>query len=122
MDRLSDEEKLTRLKKEQQELIEKAEKQMYSGKEKEYYETMAQAMQLTPAISNLEQTKKPLGGIRIQQSAMQQAGARIAGVDKRLAQLSAKQLTVQQEILKIVKEGGTLIMGKGGKLNPYTGE
>ena len=122
LDRLSDEEKLTRLKKEQQELIEKAEKQMDSGKEKEYYETMAQAAQLTPAISNLEQTKKPLGGIRIQQSAMQQAGARIAGVDKRLAQLSAKQLTVQQEILKIVKEGGTLIMGKGGKLNPYTGE
>jgi len=124
LNRLSDEERLTELRKEQNKLLEQARQKMNEGVkgEVEYYNIMAEAAQLSSQISGLEQTKKPLGGIRIQQSAMQQAGARIAGVDKRLAQLSAKQLTVQQEILKIVKEGGTLIMGKGGKLNPYTGE
>ena len=124
LNRLSDEEKLTHLKNEQNELLEQARKKSYEGVkgEVEYYDLMAKAAQLSSQIGGLEQTKKPLGGIRIQQSAMQQAGARIAGVDKRLAQLSAKQLVVQQEILKHIREGGLLIMGKGGKLNPYTGD
>ena len=124
LDSLTGEEKLIRLKKEQNELLEQARQKANEGVkgEAEYYELMSQAAQLSSPINQLEKIKKPLGGIRIQQSSMQQAGARIAGVDKRLAVLSQKQLGVQTEILKHIREGGMVIMGKDGKANIYTGD
>jgi hypothetical protein len=41
---------------------------------------------------------KALGGFGVTQSAMQQAGARIGGVDQRLNLLNQKQLNTQKQI------------------------
>ena len=84
---------------------------------------MADAAGLDSQIKALQNAAKPLGGIRIQQSQMQQAGARIAGVDKRMALLAKAQLDVQKDILRHIKEGGGVFtLGKDGGLNPYTGK
>ncbi len=84
---------------------------------------MAKAHGLTGDIRKEEGKKDTsLGSLRIQGTSMQQAGARIAGVDKRIAMINQKQLGVQQEILKHIREGGGLFTyGADGKMNPYTG-
>ena len=122
LDRLTDEEKLTQLKKEQLEFIEKAEELNRKGDEAGFFDAMADAAGLDSQIKALQNAAKPLGGIRIQQSQMQQAGARIAGVDKRMALLAKAQLDVQKDILRHIREGGGVFtLGKDGGLNPYTG-
>ena len=122
MDRLSTEQKITKLKEEQLKLIADAEAASKAGKEVEFYEKMQEAAILSGQIQNLKGQGDPLGGLRVQQSSMQQAGARIAGVDKRIAQLAAGQLSVQKEILRHIREGsGVFTLNADGGLNPYTG-
>lgn len=122
MDRLSTEQKITKLKEEQLKLIADAEAASKAGKEVEFYEKMQEAAILSGQLQNLKGQGDPLGGLRVQQSSMQQAGARIAGVDKRIAQLAAGQLSVQKEILRHIREGsGVFTLNAAGGLNPYTG-
>ena len=122
MDRLSTEQKITKLKEEQLKLIADAEAASKAGKEVEFYEKMQEAAILSGQLQNLKGQGDPLGGLRVQQSSMQQAGARIAGVDKRIAQLAAGQLSVQKEILRHIREGsGVFTLNADGGLNPYTG-
>ena len=122
MDRLSTEQKITKLKEEQLKLIADAEAASKAGKEVEFYEKMQEAAILSGQLKNLKGQGDPLGGLRVQQSSMQQAGARIAGVDKRIAQLAAGQLSVQKEILRHIREGsGVFTLNADGGLNPYTG-
>ena len=122
MDRLSIEQKITKLKEEQLKLIADAEAASKAGKEVEFYEKMQEAAILSGQLQNLKGQGDPLGGLRVQQSSMQQAGARIAGVDKRIAQLAAGQLSVQKEILRHIREGsGVFTLNADGGLNPYTG-
>ena len=125
LDKLSSEEKIAKFKKEQNKLLEEAEKLSQKGRshEEEYFKVMAKAHGLTGDIRKEEGKKDTsLGSLRIQGTSMQQAGARIAGVDKRIAMINQKQLGVQQEILKHIREGGGLFTyGADGKMNPYTG-
>ena len=122
MDRLSTEQKITKLKEQQLKLIADAEAASKAGKEVEFYEKMQEAAILSGQLQNLKGQGDPLGGLRVQQSSMQQAGARIAGVDKRIAQLAAGQLSVQKEILRHIREGsGVFTLNAAGGLNPYTG-
>lgn len=123
MDRLTTEQKITKLKEEQLKLIADAEAASKAGKEVEFYEKMQEAAILSGQLQNLKGQGDPLGGLRVQQSSMQQAGARIAGVDKRIAQLAAGQLSVQKEILRHIREGsGVFTLNADGGLNPYTGK
>ena len=99
LDRMSDEKKLLELRKEQNKLIEEANRLQIQGKDIEMFKKLTAASAMEKNIRGLEKADTPSGLLQgITQSTMQQAGARMAGADQRLTTLNQKQLNTQKQI------------------------
>jgi len=99
--KLTDQEKLNSLLAEQTKLIQKANQHLQSNELKDMYTALTQGAGLQQSIDgirNASQTSTALGGFNIPKSSMQAAGARMGGLDKRIADISKRQLEVQVQI------------------------
>jgi hypothetical protein len=99
--KLTDQEKLNSLLAEQTKLIQKANQHLQSNELKDMYTALTQGAGLQQTIDglrNASQTSTALGGFNIPKSSMQAAGARMGGLDKRIADIAKRQLDVQVQI------------------------
>lgn len=99
--KLTDQEKLNSLLAEQSKLIQKANQHLQSNELKDMYTALTQGaslQQIIDILRNASQTSTALGGFNIPKSSMQAAGARMGGLDKRIADISKRQLDVQVQI------------------------
>ena len=64
---------------------------------------------------------KALGGFGVTQSTMQQAGARIGGVDQRLNLLNQKQVSIQQRIYEFMQRAVSNFQSGRQSADPYSG-
>ena len=60
-----------------------------------------------------------LGGFGVTQSGMQQAGAKMGGVDHRLNLLNQKQVDVQEKMYAFMQRAGDNFQGKPKESSPF---
>ena len=99
--KLTDQEKLNSLLADQTKLIKQANEYLNNKNLKDMYTAFTNAAGLQQTIDglrNASQTSTALGGFNIPKSSMQAAGARMGGLDKRIADISKRQLDVQVQI------------------------
>lgn len=118
LNRLTDEEKLNYILKEQKELIKDANRLQASGAMAGMFGRLTEVATLQALIERLQKGLAggtggtALGGFGVTQSGMQQAGAKMGGVDHRLNLLNQKQVDVQEKMYAFMQRAVDNFQGR----------
>jgi hypothetical protein len=125
LDRLTDEEKLNYILKEQKELIKEANRLQASGAMAGMFGRLTEVATLQSLIERLQKGLAggtggtALGGFGVTQSGMQQAGAKMGGVDHRLNLLNQKQVDVQEKMYAFMQRAVDNFQGRPKEPSPF---